>query len=248
MDIVALIPARYASSRLHGKPLLKFGELTMIQHVYKQTCKSKLINKVYVVTDDDRIKDNIEQIGGNVLMVTKPCINGTERICYALNKYNLDASLIINVQGDEPFINPEHIDIAIDRFLNIGKDSGCVCSTLCYRITKSDELNNVSIGKVVRDNKDNIMYCSRNCIPWNKTDSISNKCKYYGHIGLFVFEPLYLKNEYIKDNTVNQLEEDIEWLKIMEQGYKIVCTEVNDYEIGVNTQEDYDYLQKKYYN
>lgn len=245
--IIALIPARYGSSRLNGKPLLKFGNKTMIQRVYLQTIKSKLIDKVFVVTDDERVKQSVEEIGGNVLMVTKYCLNGTERIYYALKDNNLNASIVVNVQGDEPFINPEHIDIAINKYLDIVKsDEKCVCSTLCYKITKQDELNNPSIGKLVRDNSNYIMYCSRNCIPWNKTNKINSNCSYYGHIGLFVFKLDYLMNGYMSGNTTLQLEEDIEWMKILEQGYKILCTEVSDYEIGVNTPEDYKYLQNKY--
>ena len=136
--IIALIPARYQSSRLPGKPLLKFGDYTMIQRVYLQTLKSKFIDKVYVLTDDLRVKYSIDQIEGNTLFISDECLNGTERICIALNKYHelfKDSTYIVNVQGDEPFINPEHIDIAIEKMIN-NNDNNVKCSTLCYKINK----------------------------------------------------------------------------------------------------------------
>ena len=247
MTIIALIPVRFKSTRLPGKPLLKFGDYNMIQRVYLQTIKSKLIDKVYIVTDNDkRIEQSIKDINGNYLSISEKCLNGTERICLALKKYNLNADLIVNVQGDEPFINPIHIDLAIQKMIN-NNNNKCVCSTLCYHIKNKNELLNPSIGKLVLNKKGNIMYCSRNCIPWNKNNIVNNNCKYYGHIGLFVFNTNYLINEYMKCNTTHQLEEDIEWLKILEEDYDIVCSIVDDeFEIGVNTKEDYDYLLCKY--
>ena len=248
--IIGLIPARYQSSRLPGKPLLKFGSETMIQKVYKQTCLARHIDKVYVLTDDDRVADSIRAIGGNVLIVTQPCINGTERICHALKDNGdlfKDATYIVNVQGDEPFINPEHIDLAIAKMKQQANER-VKCATLHYRIDKLEDLTNTSIGKLVLDKNDHIRYCSRNCIPYNKMGKpdITKEVNYYGHIGLFVFDLNYLKQHYLGQNYPLQLEEDIEWLKLLEQGYDIVSVKVDNYEIGVNLPEDYDYLTKKY--
>ena len=247
--IIGLIPARYQSSRLPGKPLLMFGDKTMIQRVYLQSIKSELIDKVYVVTDDERVKKSIDDIGGNCLMIKDECLNGTERICIALNRYNeifKDTKFIVNVQGDEPFINPNHIDIAITKMLK-SNNNKLKCSTLHYLIDKIEDLDDTSIGKLVLNNNNNILYCSRNCVPCNKKKEYNlSKCNYFGHIGLFVFDINYLKNEYMTDNTPLQIEEDIEWLKILEQGYNIVTSQVDDYEIGVNLPRDYEYLIKKH--
>ena len=243
MNIICLIPARYKSLRLPGKPMLKFGEFYMIQKVYLQTIKSKLVTKSFVVTDDERIKESIENINGNVIMVTENCLNGTERICLALKKLNKKYDYVVNVQGDEPFINPIHIDLAINKMINCNNND-CVCSTLHYKIKNYSELDNPNFGKIILDRNNYILYCSRNCIPSNKKNK-HGKATYYGHIGLFVFKTDYL-DTYLLENTPNQLEEDIEWLKILEQGFKIISSEVNDFEIGVNTKEDYDYLKKKY--
>ena len=249
--IIGLIPSRYQSSRLPGKPLLMFGDKTMVQKVYLQSIKSKLVDKVYVLTDDDRIKNSIDEINGNCLIVKDECLNGTERICIALNKYSdifKNTKFIVNIQGDEPFINPNHIDLAIKKMIKTNNIL-TKCSTLHYLINKIEDLDDTSIGKLVLNKSNNILYCSRNCIPSNKTKEYDlSKCNYYGHIGLFVFDINYLKNEYLKGNTPLQLEEDIEWLKILEHGYNIVTSLVNNYEIGVNLPKDYEYLIKKYFN
>ena len=252
-NIIAVIPARYNSSRLPGKPLLNFGEYTMIQRVYLQTIKSKYINKAYVTTDDERVKKSVELIGGNVIMIDDECLNGTERIYLALQKLYReedirDINIIVNVQGDEPYINPDHIDIAIESYLSKkGKVNyqKLVCSTLHYQIEDVNEINNPSIGKLVLNHQNDIMYCSRNVIPSNKKLEINKNQPYYGHIGVFIFDRNYL-TEYMKQNTTYQLEEDIEWLKIIENGYSINSSLVANVEIGVNTQEDYNYLEKKY--
>lgn len=247
--IIALIPARYQSSRLPGKPLLKFGNETMIQKVYRQTTKSKLISKAYVLTDDERIKESVEEIDGRCILIKDECLNGTERICIALKRFEHlfnNVKLIVNVQGDEPFINPQHIDSAINKIIN-SKDQDLVCSTLHYKIVNEEELHNRSIGKLILNSSNNVMYCSRSCIPSNKTGIYDLlNCNYNAHIGLFVFKIDYLKNQYNKKNTPLQLEEDIEWLKVLEQGFKIISTIVEGYEIGVNLIEDYQYLLKKY--
>lgn len=247
--IIGLIPARYSSTRLNGKPLLKFGEHTMIQKVYIQTCKSKLIDKVFVVTDDERIENSINDISGNTLLITDNCLNGTERLCLAIKKYKsifLNVKTIVNIQGDEPFIDPNNIDIAIAKFIT--SNNNIKCSTLHYKIIDYSELENKNIGKLVLDKNNNILYCSRNCIPANKKNVKDlSKCNYYAHIGLFVFDIDYLINNFMKNNTPLQLQEDIEWLKILEDGFKIISSCVNNYEIGVNTLHDYNYLIKKYH-
>jgi len=241
--IIGLIPARYKSSRLPGKPLLKLGEYNMIQRVYLQANKSELIDKNYVLTDDERIVETIKAIGGNVLLIKDECLNGTERICIALKKYSelfQKAKWIVNIQGDEPFINPNNIDTAIKKMNN-----DITCSTLHYKITNFNDLNDKSIGKLVLNKKGHIIYCSRNCIPGTK-NKIDKNFNYYAHIGLFVFNIDYLQNDYMKENTPLQIMEDIEWLKIIEQDKTIVSTLVEDYEIGINTKKDYDYIRKKY--
>ena len=129
---------------------------------------------------------------------------------------------------------------------NHKKINKMVCSTLYFKYKNEIEVKKRTNGKIILDNDNNILYCSRNIIPGTKKDIINKNYEYNGHIGVFVFEKKYLLNEYSKENTKNQISEDIEWLKILEQGYKINAVLVNNYEIGVNTKEDYDYLINKY--
>ncbi len=243
-NICALIPARYKSSRLLGKPLLKINNKTIISMTYLQTCKSKYIDKVYVTTDDERIKQEIESLNGNVIMITDECLNGTERICKALKYISDQYDLIVNIQGDEPYIDPVNIDHMIEKHLSLQK---IVCTTLHMEIKNEKELYDYSIGKMVMDNFDHIMYCSRNLIPVTKDGKISNDIKYYAHIGIFIFNREFLLEYMNHENTPLQITEDIEWLKIMEMGYKIKSyLALNFHEMGVNTQEDYEKLLNKY--
>lgn len=252
MKILALIPARYNSTRLSNKLLKTINKKTIIQRTYLQSLKSKYITTSFVFTDSDVIKKNIEQIGGNVLIVKDKCSNGTERLISGLKKFQetfKDYDIIVNVQGDEPFINPEHIDSAIESFL-IAKEKNhlCVCSTLHYIIDTNEKLEDTSIVKLVVSKNNNILYGSRNCIPSNKKKihDIHN-FNYYGHIGLFVFDKKFLLQHKFK-TTKLQKEEDLEWLNILENGYNIVTTLVTNYEIGINTMKDYNFLLNKYSN
>jgi len=248
--ICALIPARYGSTRLEGKSLLKINNESIISRTYNQTLKSKYLNKdnVYVVTDDERIMNEIVMINGKVIIVKDECLNGTERICKALNKMNDNYEIIVNIQGDEPFIDPETIDFMIDKHFEYSYlNNNVVCTTVHSIIKDESHLYKSSFGKMVIDKFNNIIYCSRALIPSNKDNKIIKDYNYLTHIGIFVFKKWYL-DEYIKhENTPLQLMEDIEWLKIIEMGYQIKSfLSPNEYEIGVNTIDDYNYLVNKY--
>ena len=126
--------------------------------------------------------------------------------------------IIVNIQGDEPFINPSIVNQIIDNFII----KNTACFTICFKTTNRDEIKSKSRGKVVTDNSNNILYCSRNVIPTNKNENIISNHKYNIHVGIFVYDKNYLLNHFCQKNTPNQLLEDIEWLKIMEQGFKII--------------------------
>lgn len=246
--ICALIPARYQSTRLPGKPLLKIGEKTIIQRTYEQTTKSQLIDDVYVVTDDDRIISHINDIGGNALKVKEECLNGTERICKTVDTLDSKYDIIVNVQGDEPFIEADNIDFVIRKYLENESDPQMVCTTIHTILTDENDINGRTIGKMIMDKHDNVMYCSRCAIPHTKSGQMNKKINYYGHIGIFVFRRSYLPSFLTDQNTPAQLSEDIEWLKIIEHGYKLKSYKVDSFEIGINTMEDFNYLSKKYIN
>lgn len=244
MNICFLIPCRYNSSRLPGKGLLKINNISVIKRVFEQVKKVKHKGDIFVTTDDDRI---INEIGDkNCIKVTENCINGTERICHALKKINKIYDIIVNVQGDEPFIDPINIDFVIDKYINNINDNSMVCTTIHNKM-KYEDVNNTNIGKLVLDKYNNILYCSRSMIPGNKKNIINKNTIYNEHIGIFVFRCSFL-DEYLKhENTICMLNEDIEWLKILEMGYKIKSFQIiGNHEIGINTIEDYNYLLNKY--
>lgn len=244
---VCFIPSRYQSSRLPGKPLLEINGKTVIKRVYQQVQKCKLVDEIIVLTDDERIREEVESFGGNVGMVLEECLNGTERIVRYIKKHFDCCDLVINVQGDEPYINPINIDRCIQNYIDkrfLIPDMKC--STLHFIHHDYNEIKKRSNGKLILDQKSNIMYCSRNIIPGLKKTEFDIETTYYGHIGVFVFDKDYLMNQYLNGNTPYQLTEDIEWMKILEDGYRINSVLAEDHEIGLDTPEDFKYLRDKY--
>ena len=243
MKTTCFIPARYESTRLPGKPLLKILGISVINRVYLQVRQCKLINKIIVLTDDERIKEEVESINGDVEMITDECLNGTERIIEYIKGIDHDEyKIIVNLQGDEPFIKPDIVNLTINNYL----EKNVECSTICFRTKDENEIKSKSRGKAVIDDFNNIIYCSRNVIPTNKKDNIIKDYNYNIHVGIFVYNKKYLLEEYVKSNTNLQLAEDIEWLKIIERGYKINTIFSEKMERGVDTIDDYNYLKNKY--
>jgi 3-deoxy-manno-octulosonate cytidylyltransferase (CMP-KDO synthetase) len=248
--ILVCIPARFHSSRLPGKPLLEINNKTIIHHVYDNVCKIKYEKEIVILTDDKRIKTEVDTFAEGIChIIEEECINGTDRIIHFLNQnieYN-DYNMIVNVQGDEPFIDIENIHYAINNYvIKNQEDKNVVCSTIYYNTFNNMEIMSKSRVKLVLDKKNNIMYGSRTVIPSNKNYNINENICYNIHIGLFVFNRDYLVNKFSLEDTPNQLSEDIEWLKIIEQGYKINAIYVNEHEIGIDTSQDYIYLKDKY--
>ena len=230
---------------------------TIINHVYEKAMELKKKYKVFdlvILTDDKLIEKEVERFGGIAIIIYEKCLNGTDRIIHYLNNYyiskriSLTNKVVVNIQGDEPFINIDNISKAIDNYIDKKDDKNIVCSTIHHKTRDSDIIKLKSRGKLVLDNNNNIMYCSRNVIPSNKNNDVVPDIDYYIHIGIFIFDASYLIKYYYNNNTRLQLIEDIEWMKILEQGFKINSIEVEDSERGVDTIEDYNYLLSKYSN
>lgn len=178
MKIIAIIPSRYNSSRFPGKPLALINKKPMIQWVYEKTLESKLLQKVFVATDDKRIYDKVVSFGGNAIMTSSNHSSGTERIAEAFAKINQDFDIILNIQGDEPMIQPEMIEKLVE---GLG-DPEVQVSTLKKEITDENQIFNSDIAKVITDHKDCAIYFSRSTIPYDRDGIID--VKYFKHIGM----------------------------------------------------------------
>lgn len=240
MNIITIIPARYNSSRLPGKMLMEINGKSIIQRTFEQVKKASLIQEVFVATDSKKIMDHCKKFGAACILVDEQCVNGTERVARCLKILNQDCDLVLNVQGDEPFINPDDIDLLITNYQSV------VCSTLHYQIKNHEHLHNTNVVKMIVNQNNQVIYGSRGMIPYHKSGNSQPNVKYYAHVGIFLFQKEFLFKFLNNSDTPAQSCEDLEWLKIIEMGEKLTSFEVNEPEIGVNTIEDYNYLSKKY--
>lgn len=239
MRITGLIPARWGSSRFPGKPLVIINGKSMIRRVYEQAKKSKLITNVIVATDDKRIADEIINSGGEVIMTSSNHKTGTDRIFEAVKKLgNNSGELIVNIQGDEPFINPKSIDTAIKALI---KDKDAVVSTPIKKITNQKEISDEGVVKVVIDKDDYALYFSRSVIPFNRT---KKKINYYKHIGLYVYRKNFLSKFVKMKQSENEIAESLEQLRILDNGYKIKTVLIKEESISIDTPADLKKIKK----
>lgn len=238
LKIIAIIPARYNSSRFPGKPLAQIAGKPMIQWVYENTSKSKLVQKVIVATDDDRIYDCVKSFGGIVTMTSKKHSSGTERITEVLKKMDERFDIVLNIQGDEPVISKEVIEDLI-KALN---DSDAEIATLKKEITDNTQIENKDIAKVITDANDNAVYFSRLPIPYLRNDS--SKLKYYKHIGVYAYRCEFFKAYPMMNNTMIEEAEQLEQLRFIYYGYKIKVHEIFTDLIGVDRPEHITLIEK----
>lgn len=235
-NVVGIIPARFASSRFPGKLLVKIHDKTIIQHTYENARKSNHFDELIVATDDQRIYDHVLAFGGKVTM-TPQCATGTDRLAYVVeNETRLqEAEMIINIQGDEPCLDPKAIQAIIEA---LRQDCDSVMSTAVAKIHCEEEAHNPSEVKCVLDMKGNALYFSRSLIPGNGQLKYRKEVTYYKHIGIYAFKPDFLLHYAKLPQTPLQIAEDLEQLKVLEHGYKIKTAIVNTVNVGVNTPED----------
>ncbi len=245
MDVIAIIPARYASTRLEGKALLDIAGKPMIQWVYERTKRASLVEDVVVATDDKRIFEAVEYFGGKALMTSPSHRSGADRLAEAASK--IDADIVVNVQGDEPLIEPEMIDGAIRPLM---ADSTLLMSTLNTRITDEDELKDPNVVKVVKDKNNFALYFSRLPIPYVRDSEqwsvVSGQKKdiHYKHIGLYVYrKDFLLKYANMKPTPLEEAEK-LEQLRVLENGYRIKVIETQYNSIGVDTKEDLERVRE----
>lgn len=236
MKFLGVIPSRYASTRLEGKPLKDICGHTMIEWVYKRTKLSNL-DDVVVATDDERIFKEVEKFGGKAILTRKDHENGTSRIAEVCQHFD-NYDVIVNVQGDEPLIEPEMINSIINSFK---EDSTISMSTLKYKIDTMEEIENPNYVKVVTDKKGYALYFSRSVIPYPRNLEIKN---YYKHVGIYGYKRDFVI-EYAKmESTPLEKSESLEQLRALENGYRIKVMETPYKIIGVDTAEELEKVKK----
>ncbi len=236
-----MIPARYASSRFPGKPLADIQGKTMIQRVYEQSTKALSLDGVYVATDDLRIADEVRSFGGECLMTSADHVSGTDRLAEAIGY--VDADIVVNIQGDQPFIEPRMIDEAVQPLLD---NRDLPMATLMRKITDPRDFNNPNVVKVVTDTKGYALYFSRSRIPYPRNED--SACV-YEHIGLYVYRKDFLCLLAILAPTRLERIEFLEQLRVIENGYKInvVETKCMSSELSgfsVDTPDDLERIQE----
>ncbi|ADO82856.1 3-deoxy-manno-octulosonate cytidylyltransferase [Ilyobacter polytropus] len=236
MKFLGVIPARYASTRLEGKPLISIEGQPMIEWVYKRTLASSL-DKVVVATDDKRIFDAVISFGGEAVMTSPDHTNGTSRIAEVAAEYE-DYDVIINVQGDEPLIEGAMIDALIEPFR---ENHDLVMATLKHKIDNYEEVENPNNVKVITDNKDFAIYFSRSPIPYPRTLDMKN---YYKHVGIYGYKRDFVIEYSKMIPTDLEISESLEQLRVIENGYKIKVLDTPYKVIGVDTSEDLAKVEK----
>jgi 3-deoxy-manno-octulosonate cytidylyltransferase (CMP-KDO synthetase) len=239
MKIIAVIPARYASTRFPAKLLQDLGGKTVIQRTYEAAKNTQLFDDVFVVTDSILIYDEIVSHGGKAIMSIKEHESGSDRIAEAVE--NLDVDVVVNVQGDEPFINDEPLAKVLDVF-RTDFDKKVDLASLMFEITDEEEINNPNNVKVVTDQNGFALYFSRSVIPFPREKNVG--VRYMKHIGIYAFRKQTLLDFYHLPMKSLEASEKLEQLRYLEFGKRIKMVETHQGSIGIDTPEDLEKARK----
>jgi 3-deoxy-manno-octulosonate cytidylyltransferase (CMP-KDO synthetase) len=237
-SFVAIIPARFASTRFPGKPLAILGGKPVIQRVYEQS--KKVFENVFVATDDDRIYDAVEQFGGKAIMTSPNHKSGTDRCYEAYQKCGIETDVVVNIQGDEPFIHQSQLLTIKELFLQPETDIATLVKPFASD-TSFDVLSNPNSPKVVVDDNWNALYFSRSVIPYlrgKETETWASEHTYYKHIGLYAFKSDVLGKVTSLEQAPLEIAESLEQLRWLSAGYTIKVGKTNVETIGIDTPED----------
>jgi 3-deoxy-manno-octulosonate cytidylyltransferase (CMP-KDO synthetase) len=235
--ILGVIPARYASSRFPGKALAKVDSRTMLEHVYERVSMARYLTTILIATDDERILEAARSFGARVKMTRTDHISGTDRVAEVAAAFE-DYELIVNIQGDEPLIDPNAIDAAI---LPLLEEQAIPMGTLKKRIEDPREITDPNVVKVVTDRFQNAIYFSRAAIPYPRD------CKgitHFKHVGLYVYRRNFLlRYSDMPQGPLEQIEK-LEQLRALENGFQIRVVETDYESFGVDTPEDLERIQR----
>ena len=247
MKKVIIIPARLDSSRLPKKVLLDLKGKTVIQRVYEQCLKVKNVDEVYIATDSLEIKKVCETFTDKVVITKSTHQSGTDRIGEAVSA--IDCDIVINVQGDEPFIEPSLIEALVNSFSN----SDISMSSAMSKINNVKDLHNSNVVKVVTDLHNNALFFSRSLIPFPRdvkeisiAKEVLEKYQFFRHIGIYGYRKDFLLKFVNMEQSYLEKIEKLEQLRALENGFKIKMIEANSSLSGIDTQEDYEEALKKY--
>jgi 3-deoxy-manno-octulosonate cytidylyltransferase (CMP-KDO synthetase) len=237
-NILGIIPARYGSTRFPGKPLIDIGGKSMIQRVYEQSLKSTSLKKIIVATDDERIAEHVLKFGGEVSITSSTHQSGTDRCAEVLQNEKVEFDIVINIQGDEPFINPAQIDLLAVCF----DDIEIQIATLIKKIVLEEDIRNPNIVKAIRNFKNEAIYFSRSPIPYRRNPEA--EINYFKHIGIYGYRTDVLKE--ITKLPIGNLEkaESLEQLRWVENGYRIGVKETTMESLSIDTPDDLKHVEK----
>lgn len=235
MRILGIIPSRLQSSRIKEKPIYNVCGMPLIEHVFRRARMCKQLDKIVVATDSVQIKKIIESVNGECMMTSKHHKNGTERMSEVVKEYG-DYDYYVLINGDEILLNPESINVSIEA---LRRSPSAAASILAVKYTK---FNSPSDFKIVLNNKKEVMYISRNDIPFNSKEKLGHVLKAY-HLMTFTKDTI-LKYSNLKKTSLENME-DHEHLRLLENGLKIVAETVDDDSISMDTEADIEIIQKK---
>lgn len=236
MNVLAVIPARFASSRFPGKPLVPIAGVSLIERVYRRVCQAKRVHHVLVATDDQQILDHVHAFGGNGVMTSPHHPSGSDRIAEAAERYGV-ADVVVNVQGDEPLVEPALIDMMIAAITP--GEFGCV--TPVASITNTHDLFNPNVVKVVMRDDGVPLYFSRSPIPYcrgKQPEEWLAEGTWFRHIGLYAYRAEALRQFVSAPPAVIEQLEQLEQLRMMALGIPMACVKTEYASIGVDVPED----------
>lgn len=230
MNVIGVIPARFSSARFAGKVLADLGGKPVVQHVWENARKSKMLDELIIASDDERVLRAATNFGAKAVYTSPDQPSGSDRLIEVINP--MDVKVVINIQGDEPMVRPEMIDDLARAVLD-NKD--VYMATLAKKIEDKEEINNPNVVKVVKDKNGFALYFSRSVIPYPRYDTIS---AYYKHIGLYAYTKDFLFQFKNLAKSYLEMTEGLEQLRVLESGYKIKVIETKFDTIGIDTPED----------
>jgi len=242
-NCLAIIPARYGSKRFPGKMLAPILGKSLIQHTYENAQRSPILKSIVIATDDVRIYDHVNAFGGKVVMTSPDCVNGTERLAeaYRSNFMHEPIDMILNIQGDEPCIDPEAMAATLAA---LAESQDAQMATAVTKITCAEDALSPSIVKCVINSSHHAVYFSRALIPNNQSGTYCPAHTYYRHLGIYAYRPKFLLNYASFKSMPLQMAEDLEQLKVLELGHKIKVAIVDSHLAGVDVPEDIHKIER----